>query len=921
MNQAATATDQKTWTKEDFNEAVQAQTKEKGKNGSGLRRWPVLRGFAAALMTAAIAAIGALGPFTAAMPQGARKFLMGSLRSTLKDDSESWSVLRRNYSAEEVGDIDQFGVDIAEVFSPPRMVQRAGAMGMSVEVDASFDLLTGYDLSQTIDQERCKKRLMELNPFCVSLSPPCTYFSTWMYYNVSHMNPDKFRDGLEQGVAYLEFCLEIMQWQSDRGGRFIFEHPAFAKSWEEEALLTAARLPNVVFARTDMCRWGLKGPAGKQKIKKPTFLMGNDTVILKSLAKTCTCKELHRQVEGQEQRKGTGKWMAVSQWAQIYTTSFCTAVLTGVRRSRTTLIEGTDVFVIGATGTKEAVAATQKIMTELRRVHNNMGHPSQESFIRCLRAGGAAERVLRLAAKLRCAVCNSLVRQKSQRPSSVPLTERFNVTVGVDHFEIDAIQGDGKVHVQNCVCWGTSFQVAGIVLNTSSEEARSRFSALWVRPFGAPSRVVVDRGTEFRGAFFEYLQRLDIETYTAPTEAPWQNGRTERHGGYLKEIIAKVRVEVPPRNSSDLQEIIDSSCAAKNRLMNRAGYSPAQRVFGVDQRMPGSLLDDGEPSIGALSRSLGGDEEARRAQRIREQAMQACLEVMSQDRLKRARLSRTRPNRPTFEPGQRVYFWRRRGLRQRNASAYWQGPAVVIQQEGRNAVWLAFGNYCIKACPEHLRPLTEEEELGVKHVPEELREVKHNLETMPAHDYWDITKEERPPKDEDDFSDVEDEAEARRAEDSDDVKSEDIGRPPVIPEVPVEPRSREPEQLPEAATGSTALVPVAGGPADQAGRRSLTERETHDEAGPRALMDKKASDGPNGDGDFAGFFRELATTDNKRKEQETRRKQLLEDFPKEAFSDWLFRQSRTQASSRESCSAVGAGGCEVGCTYKQIDGF
>ena len=194
-----------------------------------------------------------------------------------------------------------------------------------------------------------------------------------------------------------------------------------------------------------------------------------------------------------------------------------------------------------------------------------MGHPSQESFTRCLRAGGASERVVRLAAKLRCAVCNSLVRPKSQRPSAVPVTERFKVTVGLDNFEIDGVNtgnkksGDKeKLHVQNCVCWGTSFQVVGLVDNTSSAEARRRFSALWVRPFGPPSRVVVDRGTEFRGAFFEYLQRQDIETCTAPTEAPWQNGPTERHGGYLKEIIAKVRTEIPPVYTSQLQEIIDA---------------------------------------------------------------------------------------------------------------------------------------------------------------------------------------------------------------------------------------------------------------------------------------------------------------------------------------------------------------------------
>ena len=67
------------------------------------------------------------------------------------------------------------------------------------------------------------------------------------------------------------------------------------------------------------------------------------------------------------------------------------------------------------------------------------------------------------------------------------LTEHFNVTVGVDNFEIDALGGNGNVHVQNCVCWGNSCQVAGLEADTS-EEARRRFSALWVRLMQVASR-------------------------------------------------------------------------------------------------------------------------------------------------------------------------------------------------------------------------------------------------------------------------------------------------------------------------------------------------------------------------------------------------------------------------------------------------
>merc|ERR1712086_955911 len=80
--------------------------------------------------------------------------------------------------------------------------------------------------------------------------------------------------------------------------------------------------------------------------------------------------------------------------------------------------------------------------------------------------------------------------------------------------------------------------------------------------------------------------------------------------------------------------------------------------------------------------------------------------------------------------------------------------------------------------------------------------MKHNLETVPSHDFGDITKEEKPPFDEDDFSDVENERQQERAEKSDHEGSDAGEMPRVVPPVP------EPRESP--VPGSEAVVPLDG---------------------------------------------------------------------------------------------------------------
>ena len=105
-------------------------------------------------------------------------------------------------------------------------------------------------------------------------------------------------------------------------------------------------------------------------------------------------------------------------------------------------------------------------------------------------------------------------------------------------------------------------------------------------------------------------------------------------------------------------QIIDLVCFTKNRLLSRGGFSPAQRVFGYQQRIPGGLMSDGGTDLAVQSLAAIGDVNVAKAMNIRKAASIAFHEVDCQQALRAAATHGPRPHY-SYETGQAVYFWRR----------------------------------------------------------------------------------------------------------------------------------------------------------------------------------------------------------------------------------------------------------------------
>ncbi len=91
---------------------------------------------------------------------------------------------------------------------------------------------------------------------------------------------------------------------------------------------------------------------------------------------------------------------------------------------------------------------------------------------------------------------------------------------------------------------------------------------------------------------------------------------------------------------------------AKNAMMRRGGFAPAQWVPGRDVRVPGSLIDPVEASRLEMHEAILTPGKAIAKQvALRDAARKACIEVDSDDKMRRALLARSRPMRGPWPPG------------------------------------------------------------------------------------------------------------------------------------------------------------------------------------------------------------------------------------------------------------------------------
>ena len=86
---------------------------------------------------------------------------------------------------------------------------------------------------------------------------------------------------------------------------------------------------------------------------------------------------------------------------------------------------------------------------------------------------------------------------------------------------------------------------------------------------------------------------MNVEQTATAAYSPNQNGMNERNHAICDRMITKMRME-DPKISPEVA--LCWALAAKNRLENYQGFSPAQLVFGENPKMP-ALYSAGPPGM------------------------------------------------------------------------------------------------------------------------------------------------------------------------------------------------------------------------------------------------------------------------------------------------------------------------------------
>ena len=676
---------------------------------------------------------------------------------------------------------------VAEIFNPKRFGNRAKKHQlMSGE---AFDLALGQDLLDPKVRQEVRSYITMCKPGLTVISPPCIMYS--LLQNLSQpVDAVQHLRRLREAKLLLRFAIEIAKIIMSYGGDFVFEHPLTSRAWLDKEMQHLIQDDRVLMVATDQCQFGLRSDQGGIHKKSTGFLTTNPYIV-KELDRRCDGQHEHEQILGkvngvnrsrraQEypqplvdailrgyqrglQRKEPVHWIAVQDLQReraqrgrlSHEVYLCREV--GVPRSEKVINETypledgeeAEEEENGAEDPEGELAVRERLPRErpfsleqlVRRAHEGLGHCGNERLARILKSAKASDEAIRIARNLKCSVCHQHAELKPARRAAPPRQLHVNEVVGIDSVYLPSVDG-GRRLALNIVDWSSRFQMIIPLKRHTASEARRGYLQ-WVKFFGPPTKLYPDLGREFKGAF-ELGAELD-STILEPSalEMPTQRGITERAGRSFKEVLSRTMMNYACRSEEEWEQLVDIANMTCNRLMNKSGYSPIQRVLGYTPRIPGGLLTGGANDLATQSRS-GGDVQVQRAHEMRLAASKAFHDADCSQALINALHAGHRP-RLDYEVGQVVYFWRKgmEGAR-KNSPDYWRGPARVILTSPPSTVWLNFQGYVVKAAPEHLRLASEEEHFGLSDWMEELSQTREELERQPRKGYLDLTDQPFP---------------------------------------------------------------------------------------------------------------------------------------------------------------------------------
>ena len=382
----------------------------------------------------------------------------------------------------------------------------------------------------------------------------------------------------------------------------------------------------------------------------------------------------------------------------------------------------------------------KSLLSSIRRLHFNSGHPPNDELERIVRLSGGSELARAAVKGIKCTVCRKAAPTRTPKPAKAKMNiGQFNDTVQIDlGYEKDS---EGKTHGWAVmVDEGTDWCVVKYLGNgKTAGELYRILEEGWIDWAGPPDVLVADSERGFIAEEFAFkLGKAGTLFTPAAGYAPWQKGKVERKIKTICSIIRKTVLHLGLKGPEDMKLAGVEAAAAVNHRPGPSGVSPGMMLFGQRLKMYGELYADGEPAYHHLDGNDPSTELGRRLQ-IRCSSRQATEAHYAKEMVRKTVAARTRLVEKV-DVGDLVFFYRcypsAKAQKLQAQRGCYLGPGVVIGHQKTNA-WISYAGRCYLVAPEHIRSMAPDEVCSTKPL------IRQGLEELrkasKSQDYIDIT--------------------------------------------------------------------------------------------------------------------------------------------------------------------------------------
>ena len=295
-----------------------------------------------------------------------------------------------------------------------------------------------------------------------TLKPPCAPFL--IMFGLNERLQDSQGQVRTQGnsLELLEVAMWVALTQHQTGKKFLFQHPAYASSWNTQMVSLATGLKGVMLKTVDLSTLGMADEDERPHCRMTT-IMTNDSVVADAF-RPYRCARDHKYASA-----GSRHLLG----AQEHDRQFCEVVMTALKASllhrdrreprqlMTLAVRNDDEQEEDSGLDEDEQPAEHQRPTEtqikmVNQYHRNLGHPSRREFLKVLKAAHAKPVVLECVRReYRCADCHAHTKPQPSRKGAIPRTYEFNRIMALDLFYIP-LRGQ-SLPILNIICHGTNF--------------------------------------------------------------------------------------------------------------------------------------------------------------------------------------------------------------------------------------------------------------------------------------------------------------------------------------------------------------------------------------------------------------------------------------------------------------------------------